>query len=200
MPGGFTHDENSRSEARAGPLLCWFFGLCGGRDADAVGRNRPARGSAVADQSGRGAGGDTRLRRADDRSPRRRWSWRWRPWRWGAWWRGRWISRRWRWLPWWRCRVSRRRFPRRWRHVPWRRLSRRPCFPRRRLPPRRVRVSAPPLSSALLRVLLRLPVLLFVPPLPGDLDLLWPAQDLPLPPLASPPVLASSPLLASPSS
>jgi len=41
------------------------------------------------------------------------------------------------------------------------------------------RVSAPPLSSALLRVLLRLPVLLFVPPLPGDLDLLWPAQDLP---------------------
>src|ERR1700731_3161621 len=115
------------------------------------------------------------------------------------WRRAWWISRRGRRLPWWRRGVSRRRFPRRSGHVPWRRLSRRPRFPRRRLPPRRVRVSAPPLSSALLRVLLRLPVLLFVPPLPGDLDLLWPAQDLPLPPLASPPLLASSPLLASPS-
>src|SRR5450631_124513 len=186
--GDFTHDEDSRSQARTGPLLvkslCQIPGPCGCHDADAVGRTRPARRSAIADRSGHGAGSDTHLRRADDRSPRRpRWRrWRWRPWRWRRprWWR---ISRWRRWLPW-------RRFPRRWRHVPWRRISLRSCFPRWRLPPWRVRVSAPSLSPALLRVLLRLPVLFLVPSLPGDPDLPRPAQDLPLSPLASPSLLA----------
>src|SRR6266571_2361783 len=169
-PESFTHDEDSRLQARP----CPFFGACGGRDADAVGRNQRARGSAFADQSSLGAISETRFRRADDRSPRR--SWR-------SWWRPRWRS--WRWPRWWR--ISRRR-PRRlpWRRcgVPWRRISFRSCLPRR-LSPRWISVRTPAsLSPAFLlcAVLLLSPV----PLLPGGLDLLRTAQDLPLSLVASP--------------
>src|SRR5882762_4336838 len=170
-PGSFTHDEDSRLQARP----CSFLGSCGGRDADAVGRNQRARGSAFADQSSVGAGGETRFRRADDRSPR--WPWRSRRW---PWWRSR------RWPPWWR--ISRRR-PRR---LPWwrrglsrRRISFRSYLPRR-LSPRWTSVRTPaPLPPAFLLCAV---VLLSPAPLPGGLDLLRTAQDLPLSPVASPPL------------
>ena len=182
-PGSFTHDEDSRFEARP----CSFLGSCGGRDADAVGHNQRARGSTFADQSSVGAISETRFRRADDRSPR----WPWRSWRRSRW-RSRWRS--WRWPPWWR--ISRRR-PRR---LPWRRcclsrrrISFRSCLPRR-LSPRWTSVRTPaPLSPA---SLLFAALLLPPAPLPGGLDLLRTAQDLPLSPVASSPLAPPPPALS----
>ena len=158
-PGSFTHDEDSRLQARP----CSFFESCGRHDADAVGRNQRARGSAFADQSSVGAGGETRLRRADHRSPR--WSWR-RSRRGPPWWR---ISRRPRRLPWRRYCLSRRR------------ISFRSCLPRR-LSWTSVRAPASLSPAFLLYAVL----LLSPAPLPGGLDLLRTAQDLPLSRVASP--------------
>src|SRR5882672_7473451 len=174
-PGGFTHDEDSRLQARP----CPFLGSCGRRDADAVGRNQRACASAFADQSSIGAGGETRFRRADGRSPRWPWRSRWRSRRWPPWWR---ISRRRpRRLPWRRCCLSRRR------------ISFRSCLPRR-LSPRWTSVRTPaPLSPAFLLCAV---VLLSPAPLPGGLDLLRTAQDLPLSPVASPPLAPPPPALS----
>src|SRR5712671_732303 len=178
-PGSFTHDEDSRLQARP----CSLLGSCGGRDADAVGRNQRARGSAFADQSSFGAISETGFRRADDRSAR---------WPWRSWWRSRWRS--WRWPRWWR--ISRRR-PRRlpWRRcgVSWRRISLRSCLPRR-LSPRWTSVRPP---ASLSPAFLLCAVLLLSPaPLPGGLDLLRTAQDLPLSPVASPSLAPPPPALS----
>ena len=55
-------------DTRRGIVRSSCFRPCGGRDAGARRRDRPARRGAVADQSRRRAGGEIRLRRADDRS------------------------------------------------------------------------------------------------------------------------------------
>ena len=154
-PGSFTHDEDSRFQAR----FCPFLGSCGCRDADAVGRNQRARGSAFADQSSLGAISETRFRRADDRSPR----WPWRPWRW----------------------------PPRWWRISRRRISFRSCLPRR-LSWTSVRTPAPLSPACLLCAVLLLPPT----PLPGGLDLLRTAQDLPPSRVASPSLAPPPPALS----
>src|SRR6266704_710603 len=175
-PGSFTHDEDSRLQARP----CPFFGSCGGRDADAVGRNQRACGSAFADQSSLGAISETRFRRADDRSPRRSWRSWWRSWRRPRWWR---ISRRRpRRLPWRRCGLS------------WRRISFRSCLPRR-LSPRWISVRTPASLSPAFLLCAGL-LLSTAQLLPGGLDLLRTAQDLPLSPVASPSLAPPPPALS----
>ena len=62
----FAHDEDSTSGARRDPPLSPFPRPCGSCDADAHGRDGPARPSFVADQSRRRSISEIRLGRTDD--------------------------------------------------------------------------------------------------------------------------------------